>query len=93
MVVIVIAGMVNDIKMVEAEMAGYYMQQNLPDFAVKVIMVASDEWTSFVEEKHKASHWDIRVARDQTLKPTKDLNQMIYYESGELIGRVWGVSY
>ena len=67
-------------------MLAYYLERNLPDFQISVIFKSAEDWKKFVELHHKKNGWQVRLARDRTIKSIDSLQQMIWYESGELIG-------
>lgn len=67
-------------------MLAYYLERNLPDFQISVTFKSADDWKEFVELHHKKNGWQVRLARDRTIKSIDSLQQMIWYESGELIG-------
>jgi hypothetical protein len=82
----VIAGRSADPEFAKAEMLGYHLQKNLPDFHIEIVMKKDTEWYNFVVETHASKGWGDRMAFDRTIKDSSDLYQMIYRPSGELIG-------
>ncbi|KAJ3322371.1 hypothetical protein HDV06_003091 [Boothiomyces sp. JEL0866] len=67
-------------------MLGYYLQKNLPDFKVTVMFKNDSNWKEFVNGQFKSHGWEIRVARDRTIKNPEGLDQLVWYDSGQLIG-------
>ncbi len=70
-------------------MLGYHLERNLPDFHVSVSFKSDENWKEFVESIYKKNGWNIRLARDRSIKPIDSLRQMIWYETGELIGTLF----
>ncbi|KAI8924995.1 hypothetical protein BC831DRAFT_392908, partial [Entophlyctis helioformis] len=83
----VIAGRADDPQFAKVEMLGYHLQDNLPDFKVRVHAKTAAEWPAFVKEMFGTYGWGVRVARDRTHKQPDRLDQLIWIESGELIGK------
>lgn len=67
-------------------MLAYYLQQNLPDFSVQIVFKGQEEWKEFVDLHFTKNGWNTRMARDGTIKKREGLEQLVWYESGELIG-------
>ena len=86
MVHIQLAGKASDPIFAQAEMLAYYMEKNLPDFNVTVTFKSDADWSGFVEKIYQKNIWHSRVARDRTIKSVQSLDQLIWYDSGELIG-------
>ncbi|KAI8818573.1 uncharacterized protein EV422DRAFT_537543 [Fimicolochytrium jonesii] len=82
----VIAGKADDIEFAKAEVLAHRLLTNLPDFHADFILKHPREWDAFVEATVTQNHWTHRLARDRTLKTPKNLPQLIWRESGELIG-------
>ncbi|EGF83930.1 hypothetical protein BATDEDRAFT_85529 [Batrachochytrium dendrobatidis JAM81] len=82
----VLAGKASDSEFAQVEMMGYFLQENLPDFHVKVILHTDESWKLFVPEMFNQYAWNIRPARDRKIRNPYDLDQLIWVESGELIG-------
>ncbi|KAL2918125.1 putative malate dehydrogenase 1B [Polyrhizophydium stewartii] len=67
-------------------MLGYFLERNLPDFHVAVEPRPDADWRSFVEHKFRENGWDMRSARDRNLKKPDAMEQLIWIETGELVG-------
>lgn len=67
-------------------MLAHYLRKNLPDFHMTVVIKSASEWGTFVQSIHNKNGWGIRLARDRTIKKVRDLEQLVWYDSGELIG-------
>lgn len=63
---------------------GYYLEKNLPDYHVSISILTETSWQKFSREMYNENGWDARLAKDRTLK--SNLGQLIWYNSGELIG-------
>eukprot|EP00842_Homolaphlyctis_polyrhiza_P006539 jgi/Hompol1/6887/HPOL_005112-RA len=65
----------------------YFLQENLPDFKVTMHIQSDANWASFVEERFREFGWDSRWARDRRVRRASELQQLVWVESGELIGK------
>lgn len=70
----------------QVEQLAHFMAKNLPDFQITVIFKNSDQWLDFATNLYIKNFWGIRAARDLSIKQIKDLPQIVWYSSGELIG-------
>jgi hypothetical protein len=70
----------------KSEMLGYHLERNLPDFHVSIRFIPQEEWTKFVSNQFQLNGWNVRGARDCSIKKPEQLKQLIWYDSGELIG-------
>jgi hypothetical protein len=70
----------------QSEMLGYHLERNLPDFHVSIRFVPADEWSQFISHQFQIHGWNVRVARDCSVKKPEQLKQLVWYDSGELIG-------
>ncbi|KAI9017176.1 hypothetical protein BC832DRAFT_543841 [Gaertneriomyces semiglobifer] len=82
----IIAGRADDAEFARAEMLSHHLQRNLPDFHVELIPKMPAEWETFATEVFKQHGWEQRPARDRTHKTLAMLPQLVWRESGELIG-------
>jgi hypothetical protein len=67
-------------------MLGHRLNRNLPDFQISIIYKSVRDWPEFIDAQYRKYGWSTRLARDRTIKTIEELPQLIWYESGELIG-------
>ncbi|KAJ3146915.1 putative malate dehydrogenase 1B [Geranomyces variabilis] len=82
----IIAGRANDPEYARAEMLAHHLHANLPDFHITLVPKAPSSWQDYVATTFAQNRWDARMSRDRKFKKPEDLNQMIWRDSGELIG-------
>lgn len=71
----------------QAEMLAHHLHINMPDFHIQLIPKHPDEWDEYARQVFIQNGWAKRMARDRTIKSPERLGgQMIWRESGELIG-------
>jgi hypothetical protein len=67
-------------------MLGYYLEKNLPALTVSVFLLGPTEWDKYVQEQYTEHGWSVRLSKDRTIKQKYALEQLVWYNSGELIG-------
>ncbi|KAH9268556.1 hypothetical protein BASA84_000161 [Batrachochytrium salamandrivorans] len=86
MVWYIISGKASDPSFAMAEMIGYHLQENLPDFHVEILPKTDNEWSVFVSQMFNDYAWLLRPARDRTIKSPNSTCPLIWAKTGELIG-------
>ena len=74
------------ILIIKAEALGYYLEKNLPDFHVQVIFKNASEWSDWVDQAILENHWEGRLTANRSCLDKDSLSQLIYKNSGQLIG-------
>ena len=74
------------ILIIQAEALGYYLEKNLPDFHVQVIFKNAFEWSDWVDQAILENHWEGRLTANRSCLDKDSLSQLIYKNSGQLIG-------
>ncbi|ORY52023.1 hypothetical protein BCR33DRAFT_649163, partial [Rhizoclosmatium globosum] len=64
----------------------YHLCANLPEYGVEINLIPPHEWEKYKREIYEEQGWATRRARDRTIKALDELPQLIWRESGELIG-------
>ncbi|KAJ3413157.1 hypothetical protein HDV05_008360 [Chytridiales sp. JEL 0842] len=71
----------------EEEAEARHLTANLPSYGVEVILQANtSEFDAYKKSLYEENQWRVRFARDRTMKAPKDLQQVVWRRSGELIG-------
>jgi hypothetical protein len=68
-------------------MISYHLQRNLPYYHVTIKFIQKHDWTQYISSEFKKHGWNTRLSRNRTIKKPESLNQLIFYDSGELIGK------
>ncbi|KAI9332382.1 hypothetical protein BDR26DRAFT_824029, partial [Obelidium mucronatum] len=83
---IILAGCEDDKGFEKAEALAYHLCANLPEYSIEINLVPLKEWDSYKRSVYQENGWDNRRARDRKIKTLDELQQIIWRDSGELIG-------
>ncbi|TPX66454.1 hypothetical protein SpCBS45565_g04463 [Spizellomyces sp. 'palustris'] len=67
-------------------MLAHHLNINLPSFHITLLPQHPDDWPDYARQIFIQNGWANRMAHDRTFKTPEGLEQMIWRESGELIG-------
>ncbi|KAI8843289.1 hypothetical protein BJ741DRAFT_660332 [Chytriomyces cf. hyalinus JEL632] len=83
---IILAGCEQDKTFEKAEALAYHLAANLADYTIEINTIPPEEWDSYKKSVYEENEWALRRARDRKIKKVDELDQLIWRESGELIG-------
>ncbi|KAI8615154.1 hypothetical protein BC830DRAFT_1124020 [Chytriomyces sp. MP71] len=83
---IIVAGCEEDKQFERAEALAYHLATNLPDYTIEINAIPRAEWDAYRLSLYTENDWAERRARDRKIKQCEELSQIIWRESGELIG-------
>ncbi|KAJ3147663.1 putative malate dehydrogenase 1B [Geranomyces michiganensis] len=82
----IIAGRANDPEYARAEMLAHHLHANLPAFHITLVPKHPTSWADYVATTFARNRWDARMSYDRRFHKPEDLNQLVWRNSGELIG-------